>query len=147
MDVNATAATASTTPAEGASSSFSALDGQAFLQLLVAQLQNQDPLNPMDNQEFMSQLTQLSSLEKLTSINQGLAASSATGELGLAASLLGRNVDWLDSAGSAQSGVVSEVRQSSAGTYLLVGDGLVPLAAVTRIAEPAADSGSAAAAN
>lgn len=52
-----------------------------FLQLLVAQLQNQDPLNPVDNQQFISQLATFSSLEQLISINQGitkLAGSGAT---------------------------------------------------------------------
>ncbi len=44
-----------------------------FLQLLIAQLQNQDPLNPVDNQDFIAQLATFSSLEELTSINSGIA--------------------------------------------------------------------------
>ncbi len=43
-----------------------------FLQLLVAQLQNQDPMNPVDNQQFVTQLATFSSLEQLISINQGV---------------------------------------------------------------------------
>jgi len=43
-----------------------------FLQLLVAQLQNQDPMNPSDPTEFTAQLAQFSSLEQLTNINNGL---------------------------------------------------------------------------
>ena len=43
-----------------------------FLNLLVAQLQNQDPLNPMDSTQFTSQLAQFSSLEQLSNINTGL---------------------------------------------------------------------------
>lgn len=43
-----------------------------FLNLLVAQLQNQDPLNPMDSTQFTSQLAQFSSLEQLSNINSGL---------------------------------------------------------------------------
>jgi flagellar basal-body rod modification protein FlgD len=41
-----------------------------FLNLLVTQLKNQDPLNPADNQQFLAQLAQFSSLEQLMSINK-----------------------------------------------------------------------------
>ena len=43
-----------------------------FLTLLVAQLQNQDPMNPVDNQQFLAQLATFSSLEQLISINNGI---------------------------------------------------------------------------
>ena len=45
-----------------------------FLKLLVAQLKNQDPLNPSDPTQFTAQLAQFSSLEQLTSVNENLAA-------------------------------------------------------------------------
>jgi flagellar basal-body rod modification protein FlgD len=48
-----------------------------FLQLLVTQLQNQDPMNPMDNQQFITQLASFSSLEQLMSINQGVSKLTA----------------------------------------------------------------------
>jgi len=43
-----------------------------FLQLLVAQIQNQDPLNPTDSIQFVGQLVQYSELEQLMGINQGV---------------------------------------------------------------------------
>ncbi len=45
---------------------------EEFLKLLVAQLSNQDPLNPMENEEFVAQLAQFSSLEQLMGIGQGM---------------------------------------------------------------------------
>lgn len=48
------------------------LGRDAFLRLLVLQLQNQDPLDPVKNQDFVSQLAQFSSLEQLTAINETL---------------------------------------------------------------------------
>lgn len=50
----------------------SELDQQDFLNMLVVQLQNQDPLNPTDNAEFMSQTTAFSQLNEMTSMNSSL---------------------------------------------------------------------------
>ena len=44
-----------------------------FLKLLVTQLQNQDPMNPVNNEEFIAQLATFSSLEQLISINEGVS--------------------------------------------------------------------------
>lgn len=48
------------------------IDKDEFMQLLVTQLQNQDPLNPMENYEFTSQMAQFASLEQLQNINGNL---------------------------------------------------------------------------
>jgi|WetSurMetagenome_2_1015567.scaffolds.fasta_scaffold1732967_2 flagellar basal-body rod modification protein FlgD len=56
------------------SSSLSKVGVNEFLKLLVTQLQNQDPLNPMKNEEFVSQLATFTSLEQLISINKGVTA-------------------------------------------------------------------------
>ena len=50
------------------------LGSDAFLKLLVVQLQNQDPTSPQSNTEFVAQLAQFSALEQLTSINQSVTA-------------------------------------------------------------------------
>ena len=48
------------------------LNKESFLRLLVAQLQNQDPMEPMDNHEFVAQLAQFSQLEQLMSANESI---------------------------------------------------------------------------
>ena len=79
------AATAGTSGAASASSSTSPpsnqLTGASFLQLLIAQLRAQDPLNPADPTTFVTQLVQFNQLQQLIDINQTLsqAASGGTG--------------------------------------------------------------------
>ena len=57
-----------------AAASDSLADKQAFLQLLIAQIKNQDPLNPADGLEFLTQLAQFSQLEQLMGIRSELEA-------------------------------------------------------------------------
>ena len=91
--------TASASPASNAgiaATGDSSLGKDDFLQILVAQLQAQDPLAPMEGQEFASQLAQFSSLEQLTNVNSNLEASQAF-DLALSnnstIALIGKTVD------------------------------------------------------
>ncbi|MBI4610311.1 MAG: flagellar hook capping protein [Candidatus Rokubacteria bacterium] len=69
------------------------LEKEDFLRLLVAQLRNQNPLNPLSNDQFVNQSTAFSSLESLRAIQDSLAASGAGNSLLTGASgLLGRQV-------------------------------------------------------
>lgn len=77
----------------------SELDGDAFLQLLVAQLRNQDPVNPMESAEFAAQLAQFNQVEQLIDLNAGIEDLGFQNELigtgisnTLAASITGKNV-------------------------------------------------------
>ncbi len=67
-----------------------------FLQLLIAQLQNQDPLEPMSNSEFVAQLAQFSSVEQLVAVNEGINLLGIQ-QMGMtnseAASFVGREVE------------------------------------------------------
>ena len=73
----------------------SALGKDAFLQLLVTQMQNQNPLDPQENGEFVAQLAQFSSLESMQSLNDAvtyIAAGLQSSQALQASSLVGRNV-------------------------------------------------------
>ena len=75
MAINAvSAATGSNTQTEAAAAAATKTMGKdAFLKLLITQLQHQDPLNPADSTEFTAQLAQFSSLEQLSNVNANLA--------------------------------------------------------------------------
>ena len=63
---------ARSTPVSTASTDASMVNEQTFLQLLVAQLENQDPLQPQDGSQFVAQLAQFSSLEQEVQMRQDL---------------------------------------------------------------------------
>ena len=78
-----------------------ALDKDAFLQLLVTQMQYQDPLDPQDNSEYVAQLAQFSSLEQMTNVYKSvsdvaeLVSNIDTSVLvGQLSSMIGKEVQW-----------------------------------------------------
>jgi len=97
MAVNAPAASdlASTLNALASKQGSAADSEQRFLKLLVTQLNNQDPLNPLDNAQLTSQLAQMSTvsgIEKLNGAVQSLLAQSGTSQVLQSAALIGRTV-------------------------------------------------------
>lgn len=84
---------ASTSGATAPSAPGATLGKDDFLKLLITQLKNQDPLNPLDQNQFLAQTAQFASLEQLQAINKALVALAATGGTtgaSQAAALLGR---------------------------------------------------------
>ena len=68
------------------------LDKDAFLQLFVAQLKNQDPMSPQDSNAFMAQMAQFSILEQITNLNKEVVQLRQSQELSEASALLDRQV-------------------------------------------------------
>ncbi len=87
------------TPARTASSGISTLGKEEFLQLLVTKLQYQDPLQPLEDEDFVAQLAQFSSLEQMQNIAESVAESNQLTYLqmqslnnAMAAGFVGRDV-------------------------------------------------------
>lgn len=96
-----------------------ALNMQDFLNLLVAQITNQDAMNPMDNTEFIAQMAQFSSLQAMTDLTEMTIQGQAT-------SLIGKNVVVADYNNKGelkvQEGIVQRVTIHSGITKLYVND-------------------------
>ncbi len=67
------------------------LDKDAFLKLLIAELSNQDPMNPMDDREFIAQMAQFSTLEQMTNMTKALEGVSSMEQFS-AVSYVGKKV-------------------------------------------------------
>ena len=68
------------------------LDKNAFLQLFILSLKSQDPTNPQDSSEFMSQMAQFSILEQLSNMNSEISKLKQSQEIDQASGLIGREV-------------------------------------------------------
>jgi len=115
---------------------------QSFLTLLTTQLQNQDPLNPTDTNEFTQQITQMSGVEQQLLSNQLLQSLvTAQGGVTAAANLIGDSVTAKSATASAGatpiSGTVTAVTDTNNETMLTVGGQQVPLSDVTGVSSNA----------
>jgi|AntRauTorcE11897_2_1112592.scaffolds.fasta_scaffold12685_3 flagellar basal-body rod modification protein FlgD len=69
------------------------LDKDAFFKLLITQLQNQDPLKPMEDKEFIAQMAQFSSLEQMNNMNQNIKQLIDVQKVNQNSSLIGKTVE------------------------------------------------------
>src|SRR6056297_2204725 len=69
------------------------LDKDAFFKLLITQLQNQDPLKPMEDKEFIAQMAQFSSLEQMNNMNKNFNKLMDVQRINQNSSLIGKTVE------------------------------------------------------
>jgi flagellar basal-body rod modification protein FlgD len=80
-----------------------------FLDLLIAQLQNQDPLEPMENSEMMAQIAQMREISSTDQLTETLDAMVVGQQLSTATSMIGKRVQALTDDGTNVEGVVDRV--------------------------------------
>jgi flagellar basal-body rod modification protein FlgD len=116
--INGTSTDAKTNTA----TSTTTLGKEAFLEMLVAQLKYQDPLNPGSGTEFASQLAQFSSLEQLTNLNSSIESLAMNSNSLQAVELIGKDVCAGEGADQV-TGTVTAVSFSDGAVYLTLNDG------------------------
>lgn len=125
--MNVTSATDSTSKSSSTSSttttSSNSVDYNTFLQLLVAEMKNQDPTNPMDTSQYMSQFAQLSTVEQAMQTNTKLDSLLSSQSLSQADGLIGKTVSFTDSTGASFSGKVKSISINTNGAIATLEDG------------------------
>ncbi|WP_088187722.1 flagellar hook capping FlgD N-terminal domain-containing protein [Desulfosporosinus sp. FKA] len=118
IDGTNSAASASNTKNTSNTNSNSILGKDDFLKLLVTQMENQDPMNPMDDTQSIAQMAQFSALEQMTNIATGMdtlntnfSAYNQQSLLAQGAALIGKSVSGMDTDGKTPiSGTVEAVK-------------------------------------
>jgi flagellar basal-body rod modification protein FlgD len=140
MTVSATSSTAASTSTTGTnrrtSAALSAAAGMGkddFMQLLIAQLKNQDPMKPMDDKEFITQLAQFSSLETMEKMTQQIEALTGSQMLVQAATLIGKQVTAKLETGEIVTGTISQVKMISGQPTAVVNGREIATSLITQI--------------
>ena len=121
------------TPTATTSTPANQMGKDTFLKLLVAQLRYQDPTNPTDGTEFLTQSAQFTVVEKLEELAKSNAELLSTGMVSTAASFIGKSVTYTNSEGTEATGVVTAVKVGPLGPNLVVGNDEIQLNAVTKV--------------
>jgi len=119
--------------ATGAALKSSNVTSDQFLRLLVTQLQNQDPLNPLSNEDFLAQLAQFQSLEEQMETNQNTKSLLLGQQLAAASGLIGKYVVVAGSDGQEYIGRVDKVAVENGEVLLVSGNMAVSLEEIREV--------------
>jgi flagellar basal-body rod modification protein FlgD len=86
------------------------LKAEDFINLMVKQLQQQDPMEPAKNSELLAQMSQVASLQSNTSLQESLSSMMKQSQLGSAAGLIGKSIEGLDANDDPVKGRVTSIR-------------------------------------
>jgi flagellar basal-body rod modification protein FlgD len=92
-----------------------------YMKLLVTQMKNQNPLEPMSNTEMASQMAQFTQLQQLETMNTSFSQVLKDTKLNYANSLIGKSIAFEDTSGQLAAGTVERVTLQDSDVYLKVG--------------------------
>jgi flagellar basal-body rod modification protein FlgD len=105
-----------------------------FINFMVTELQNQDPLDPTDPNQMLTQMSEIGQLQSSTTLQTDLTGMVQQNQVSAASSMIGKLVQGTDANANQQTGIVSAVQVSSTGVNLTLSTGAtVPMANVTAI--------------
>jgi len=133
---SSTASTGSTTgsSAKSALTGFAALTSQDFMTMLLAELKNQDPTQPVSNADLLQQLSQMQSLQSNVELNSTLSSFASNQQMSSGASFLGKVVTGTDSNKNPVTGIADSVISQNGTVTIGVGSSSIPIANLTGVA-------------
>jgi flagellar basal-body rod modification protein FlgD len=123
----------SSTSSSAKADPFSSLNMSDFLNLMITELQNQDPSNPIDDSQIMQEIGQMQSIESTTRLDTTLNALSLSQGLSAASAMINQNIVGLDNNGNTVNGTVSSVLVTNGTPSLVVGNSTVSLSNVSQV--------------
>jgi flagellar basal-body rod modification protein FlgD len=122
-----------------------------FIQMMVTQLQDQDPLNPTSSADLMSQMSDIGQLESSTQMQTTMQSLSLQTQIGSAAALIGKSVTGIDGANNSVTGNVTAVQVAGGNVALTLDSGdsltLTNVASINGAATSSSSTGSGTATN
>jgi flagellar basal-body rod modification protein FlgD len=109
------------------------LSSQQFLQLLVAQLQYQDPSNPVDNNTLMNETATLNQIQTMQQLATSSTSQMQAEQQQTATNMVGKSVTYLDSSGNLAAGLVSAATIAGTTPSLTVGGQNVALSQIQQV--------------
>jgi flagellar basal-body rod modification protein FlgD len=104
-----------------------------FLKLLVTELQNQDPTNPMDNTQILQQVSQIKAIESNQRLSDTLTSMQTQQDLVAASTLLQKTITGLTDKGATITGQVDKVTVDSSGVKVCVGTDTIKLTNISEV--------------
>ena len=111
-----------------------------FLQLLVAQLKNQDPTSPMDDTAFVTELAQFNTVEQMLGLKQEVTTQVGVQQASESVGLLGHTVSYMTPGlnggpATTSQGIVTGISLANGGVNVMIGTQSVPLSEVIAVSE------------
>ena len=124
---------ATNTSVAATSDRFNELTMGDFIKMMVAELENQDPMNPMSNTEMLSQISQIRSITSNDQLSASIEALTLGQALSTASSMIGKTVTGVNSLDESVTGKVDKVTIENGEAKLFVGNSIINVGNVTGI--------------
>ena len=131
--------TSASTAATGNSDAFANMSSSQFIQIVTAELANQDPFQPQDSSTLLTSISDLRNIESQTEMQSSMSSLVLQDQIASGGNLIGKTVAGVDASSNNAQGVVTGVQVSNGAVSLTLDSGdTMPIANVTAISNPSA---------